>query len=85
MTLKTLLLVTVAGCATLAALPGAAQTADTAPSAPSFFKRGTTVNNAAIANERAPGDAEELAPDTRQTATGGPSGGFGRGGASGGN
>ena len=57
--------------------------ADTATQAP--LKRGSTVNNAANANNRAPGDAKELAPDTKQSATGGPSGGYGRGGASGGN
>ncbi len=57
--------------------------ADTPNEAP--LKRGSTVNNAARANNRAPGDAQELAPDTKQSATGGPSGGFGRGGGAGGN
>ena len=47
--------------------------------------RGSTINNAANANQHAPGGARELAPDTKQSATGGPSGGYGRGGASGGN
>ena len=92
MNIKTLLLATVAGFATLASLPCVAQTYDpsiaqeyggASPDAP-FLKRGTTIHNAAVANQNAPGDAQELAPDTRQSATGGPSGGFGRGGASGG-
>ena len=87
MKLKTLLLVTVAGLASVAAVPSVAQiynpsiaqTFDTLPSIAPFLQQGSTINNAAIANEYAPGDAEELAPDTRQSATGGPSGGFGRG------
>ena len=78
-------LVAAAVLVTLSALPSVAQTsdADTATSSP--LKRGSTVNNAANANQKAPGTAQELAPDTKQSATGGPSGGTGRGGASGGN
>ena len=84
---------------TLSALPSAAQPAtfpaqggmaqsqtidaDTPRESP--LKRGSTVNNAARANQHAPGDAKELAPDTKQSATGGPAGGYGRGGAAGGN
>ena len=84
--------------ATLSALPATAQTttpkvgsgfgpsattdADTPNASP--LKRGSTVNNTANANQHAPGDAKELARDTKQSATGGPSGGFGRGGAAGG-
>ncbi len=93
MKLKTFLLVTATGLATVAAVPSVAQvynpsiaqTYDTVPAIAPFLQQGSTINNAAIANQYAPGDAEELAPDTRQTATGGPSGGFGRGGAAGGN
>ena len=85
MKLAHLLLVTVAASAILAAHPGVAQTADTPTAVAPFLQQGSTVNNAAIQNEDAPGDAEELAPDTKQTATGGPSGGYGRGGAAGGN
>ena len=73
-----------AALVTFSAIPCVAQTsADTATTSP--LKRGTTVNNAAKANNKAPGVTKELAPDTKQSATGGPSGGVGRGGASGGN
>ena len=70
---------------TFSALPSFAQTSDTETSTSSPLKRGSTVNNAAKANQHAPGDARELAPDSKQSATGGPSGGTGRGGAAGGN
>ena len=82
---------------TFPALPVAAQTAadsagltqsqttDAATPTEAPLKRGSTINNAANANQHAPGDARELAPDTKQSATGGPSGGYGRGGAAGGN
>ncbi len=70
---------------TFSALPSTAQTSNTdTPTAPAM-QRGSTVNNRANANQRAPGEAQELSPDTKQSATGGPSGGFGRGGAAGGN
>ncbi len=85
MKLKNVVFLTVAGLATVAALPSLAQTADTIPPVAPFLQQGSTINNAAIANDYAPGDAHELSPDSGQTATGGPSGGFGRGGAAGGN
>ena len=69
----------------LSALPSLAQTSDAATRTAPALQQGSTVNNAANVNQRAPGDAQELAPDTKQSATGGPSGGTGRGGASGGN
>lgn len=70
---------------TVSALPSVAQNsnADTA-TAPSL-QRGSTVNNKANENQHSPGVAQELSPDTKQSATGGPSGGAARGGASGGN
>ncbi len=71
--------------ATLASLPCAAQSGGTTVTTQTPLKKGTTVENAAKANQRAPGDANEIAPDTKQSATGGPSGGFGRGGSGGGN
>ena len=92
MKLKTLFLVGVAGFATLAAtLPSVAQTFDpsiaqeydVAPTVAPFLQRGSTIRNAAIANQYAPGLAQEIAPDTTQSATGGPSGGYGRGGGAG--
>ncbi len=70
---------------TVSALPGAAQTADADTRTAPPLQQGSTVNNATKANQRAPGDAQELSPDNKQTATGGPSGGTGRGGAAGGN
>ncbi len=85
MQIKGLLLVTVAAVASFAALPSVAQTADADTRTAPFLQQGSTINNAANANQNAPGDAQELSPDTKQSATGGPSGGFGRGGAAGGN
>ena len=67
------------------ALPGVAQTSDTTTRTAPPLQQGSTVNNAAKANQKAPGDARELSPDTKQSATGGPAGGTGRGGTSGGN
>lgn len=71
--------------ATFTVLPSVAQTssADTAK-APSL-QTGSTVNNKANDNQKSPGTSQELSPDTKQSATGGPAGGSGRGGASGGN
>ena len=85
MILKKIVFFTAAGLATVAALPSLAQTTDTVPPVAPFLQQGSTINNATIANDLAPGEAREIAPDTGQTATGGPSGGFGRGGAAGGN
>ena len=70
---------------TVSALPSLAQTSDATTATQPALKQGSTVNNAAKSNDRAPGTAKELAPDTKQSATGGPSGGTGRGGAAGGN
>ena len=69
----------------LSAFPSVAQTSNADTATMPAMKRGSTVNNAANANEKAPGQAKELSPDTKQSATGGPSGGSARGGASGGN
>ena len=69
----------------LSALPSLAQTRDTTTATQPALKQGSTVNNTAKSNDAAPGTAKELAPDTKQSATGGPSGGAGRGGAAGGN
>ena len=69
--------------APLPVLPVAAQTADATTAPP--LQQGSTITSVTKANQRAPGDARELPPDDRRSATGGPSGGFGRGGASGGN
>ena len=71
--------------AMVSALPSLAQTsnADTAKAPP--LQTGSTVNNRANDNQKSPGSAQELSPDTKQSATGGPAGGGGRGGASGGN
>ena len=85
MTFKTIAFLTVAGFATVAALPAVAQSTDVVPPVAPFLQQGSTINNATIANDFAPGEAHEIAPDTGQSATGGPSGGFGRGGAAGGN
>ena len=85
MQFKALCFVAVATLATTAAVPSLAQTATTDAVVAPFLQQGSTVNNAAIANSMAPGEADELAPDTKQSATGGPAGGFGRGGAAGGN
>ena len=84
MKLKILLLAGMAASASFAALPSVAQTANADTATAPYLKRGSTVNTAANGNERAPGEAQELAPDTKQAATGGPSGGLGRGGAAGG-
>ena len=70
---------------TLSALPSLAQTSDATTGAQPAIKQGSTVNNAAKANDAAPGTTKEIAPDTKQSATGGPAGGNARGGASGGN
>ena len=73
------------GLVAFSALPSLAQTSDaTTPTEPRGVQ-GSTINNAANANQRAPGDARELNRDEKQSATGGPAGGAGRGGASGGN
>ena len=66
-------------------LPVAAQTADATTATAPSLQQGSTINNATKANQSAPGDARELSPDNKQSATGGPAGGFGRGGAAGGN
>ena len=66
------------------ALPSVAQTSNADTATAPNLQRGSTVNNRANENQRSPGTAQELSPDTKQSATGGPSGGAGRGGASGG-
>ena len=74
-----------AALVTLSALPSLAQTSDATTATQPALKQGSTVNNAAKANDASPGTAKEIAPDTKQSATGGPVGGNARGGASGGN
>ena len=78
-----LLFVTVAASTILPAIPSLAQGAPQEYGA--VLKRGTTVTDAQRREYQAPGVTDELASDTKQSATGGPSGGVGRGGASGGN
>ena len=69
---------------TVSALPSVAQTSNADTTTAPSLQRGSTVNNRRNENQRSPGTAQELSPDTKQSATGGPSGGTGRGGASGG-
>ena len=69
---------------TFSALPSVAQTSNADTATAPGLQRGSTVNNRANENQRSPGTAQEISPDTKQSATGGPSGGSGRGGASGG-
>ena len=82
MKLKHTLLAVVATSAIFSSLPCFAQGGP--PEYENRLTQGSTVRNEQEAQSRAPGDAQELAPDTKQSATGGPSGGLGRGGAAGG-
>ena len=69
---------------TASVLPSVAQTSNSDTATAPALQRGSTVNNRANENQRSPGTAQEVSPDTKQSATGGPAGGSGRGGASGG-
>lgn len=80
MKVKALLFVAVS--ATLSAFPAYAQAPQTYGT---VLKRGTTVDEAQRQEYGAPGVTNELSSDTKQSATGGPSGGLARGGAAGGN
>ena len=82
MTFKNLLFVVVAGAATLPALPAFAQGLQEYDVSQT---RGATVANAQRLENQAPGNTNELSSDAKESATGGPSGGLGRGGAAGGN
>lgn len=85
MTCKKLVVVAVATAATFSALPSFAQEASRTPQTyGTVLKRGTTVNQAQERQFNAPGVTNELSPGAKESATGGPSGGLGRGGASGG-
>ena len=82
MKINSLLFAAVAASATLLALPAFAQAPQNYGT---VLKRGTTVNEAQRQQYEAPGVTDELSSDTKQSATGGPSGGVARGGAAGGN
>ena len=71
---------------TFSALPSVAQTSNADTATTPSLQKGSTVNNRANQNEKSPGTAQEVAPDAKQSATGGPAGGgAARGNASGGN
>ena len=74
-----------AALVTMSSLPVVAQTSNADTATAPALQRGSTVNNKANANERSPGAAKEMEPDSKQSATGGPAGGGTHNGATGGN
>ena len=85
MIFKTFVSTAVMAAATFSALPSFAQGVPQAPQTyGTVLKRGTTVNQAQERQNNAPGVTNEISSDAKQSATGGPSGGLGRGGAAGG-
>ncbi len=80
MTFKTTTFVAAAAAIILPALPSFAQQPQ---SYGAVLKRGTTVTQAQQREYQAPGNTQELSYDAKESATGGPAGGLGRGGAGG--